>query len=283
MKTRNFALCALGLAAAISLGGAATASAQRATSPTRIPVRKDMRQDTVTVTRVDTIIRTRVDTVMMPGRVETRTVTRVDTVIRIQELPKQRLPGLYFGLGGGLAIPMNSWRNSTKDGPAIQGQVGWFPKDGALGIRIDGLANFLSHRATDCPNCPDPRLYEGNADLVLRLPLDRTSKLNPVIYFMGGGGLDKFTDFLPYRNTDNQVVSAGGDTYLNYPGLPLSNTAGSANFSGDKTLFFNYNAGGGLDFNVGGAHLYVETKFTTINTTGGSSHYWPTIIGFKFY
>ena len=59
MKTRNSALYALGLAAAITLGGAVTAAAQdttRARSQTRIPVRKDQpapvqaRVDTVTIT-----------------------------------------------------------------------------------------------------------------------------------------------------------------------------------------------------------------------------------------
>src|SRR5215210_5055958 len=67
MKTRNSALCALGLAAALTLGGAVTAAAQdttRARSQTRIPVRKDQPApvqalvDTVTITRTDTVVRT---------------------------------------------------------------------------------------------------------------------------------------------------------------------------------------------------------------------------------
>ena len=283
MKTRNFALCALGLAAAITIGGAETASAQ-AKSQKRIPVRKDAPAEAMPV-HVDTVrIMGKTDTVMMRMKPDTVMMRmKADTVMQMQMLPIQRLPGVYFAIGGGVAVPMNDWRNSTKDGPALQGQLGWFPKDGALGIRIDGLANFFSNRTTDCPLCPSPRLYEGNADLVLRFPLDRTSYLNPVLYFMGGGGLDKFTDFLPYRNSSGNIVSAGGDTFLTYPGLPLSTTAGAANFSGDKTLFFNYNAGAGLDFNAGPAHIYVETKYTTINTTKGNSHYFPITAGFKFY
>ena len=283
MKTRNFALCALGLAAAITFSGAETASAQ-AKSQKRIPVRKDAPPVETPAAHVDTIRIVRVDTVTMRGRTDTVTIRmRPDTVMQMQMLPIQRLPGLYFGLGAGVAIPMNDWRNSTKDGPSVQGQLGWFPKDGALGIRADGLANFFGHRSTDCATCPSPRLFEGNADLVLRFPLDRTSHLNPVVYLMGGGGLDKFTDFLPYRSSSNAIVSAGGDTYLTYPGLPLSATAGAANFRGDKTLFFNYNAGAGLDWTLFDLHWYVETKYTTINTTKGNSHYWPTIVGLKFY
>ena len=282
MKTRNFVLSALGLSAAITFGGAETASAQ-AKSQTRIPVRKDA--PPMEMAKSDTVyIRTKPDTVMMMGRTDTVTVRmRPDTVMQMQMLPIQRLPGVYFALGGGVAVPMNNWRNSTKDGPSVQGQLGYYPMNGAIGIRIDGLANFFGHRNTDCPQCPSPRLYEGNADLTLRFPLDRTSHLNPVLYFMGGGGLDKFTDFLPYVNSDNKTVTAGGDTYLAYPGLLLSTTSTAANFRGDKTLFYNYNAGAGLDFTALDLHFYVESKFTTINTTNGNSHYFPITAGLKFY
>jgi len=212
MKTRNFALFAIGLAAATTFGSA-EASAQ-ARSQTRIPVRKDQPAEPP---KVDTIRVVRVDTVTIRGRTDTviRTVTgptRYDTVMK--ELPIQRLPGLFFGLGAGVAVPMNSWRNTTKDGPAIQGQLGWFPQNGAFGIRIEGLGNFLAHRATDCPGCPDPRIWEGDADVLLRFPLDRTSHLNPVLYFMGGGGIDKISDFIPYRNSDGKVVTAGEDTFI---------------------------------------------------------------------
>lgn len=275
MKTRNFALCSLGLAAAITLGGAATASAQ-ARSDTRIPVRKDQPAE-VPVAKVDTIRIVRVDTVTLPGRVETRTVTRTDTVTQMQMLPMRALPGLYFGIGGGIAVPYQSWRNTTKDGPDLNVQLGWFPKNGALGLRLDGNAAFLHRRETDCATCPNPRVYQGNADVVLRFPLDRMSKLNPVLYFLGGGGMDKFTDFLPYRNTDGKIVTAGESTILNYPGLTLTTAT-----RGEKDWFWHYEGGVGLDFDAGPAHMFVESKFQTINTTNGNSHLIPVVAGFKF-
>jgi hypothetical protein len=281
MKTRNFTLCALGLAAAITLGGG-TASAQRAPSTTRIPVRKDQPAEPV-VTKTDTVRVIVHDTVTIRGRTDTvvRTVqgmTVHDTVM--QMLPLQKLPGTYFGIGAGVSVPMNDWRNSTKDGPNVQAMVGWYPKDADWGLRLDGIANFFAHRATDCSACPDPRLYELNGDLTYRFPLDRRSTLNPVIYIMGGGGIDKFTDFLPYLNSENKMVVAGGSTFLNGTGGAIKVTAAQA---GDKSLFFNYNAGLGIDFNAGPAHMYVESKYTTIMTTNGNSHYWPISVGFKFY
>jgi len=276
MKTRNFALCALGLAAAITLGGAATASAQ-ATSTTRIPVRKD---EPVPV-RVDTVrIQGRTDTVMVRVRPDTviRTVERVryDTVQLVP--PLQRLPKWYFGLGAGVAIPMNNWRNTTKDGWALQAQGGWFPENGTLGLRGDLNYSLLSNRDTDCPNCPNPNLTALSGDVLARFPLDQRSKLNPVIYILGGGGVTWISDFLPYRNTDGKIVTAGEHTVITYPGLTLTTVT-----RGDESTFWHYEFGSGIDFTLGGLHPFVETKYSTINTHNGNSHYWPTILGLKFY
>jgi len=274
MKTRNFSLCALGLAAAIALGGVTTASAQ-ARSDTRIPVRKEAPPEIV---RVDTVRIVRVDTVTVRGRTDTVTVLRYDTVRVKEVLPLQPLPGWFWGIGGGVSVPMNNWRNSTKDGPVIQGMVGWFPRDSYFGIRVDGLYSWFSNRESVCPLCPSPRLGEVNADVILRFPLDRRSHLNPVIYFLGGGGADWFSNFLPFRNSDGTIVTAGGDnTFLTFPGLGLTVVT-----AGDGGTFWNWNFGGGLDVKTGPLTWYVESKYTTINTNNANSHYWPITIGLKF-
>ena len=287
MKTRNFALCALGLAAAITFGGAATASAQ-ARSTTRIPVRKDEGPQAV---KVDTVrLPGRVDTVMVRVRPDTviRTVTgpvRYDTVM--QARPLMPLSRLYFGLGAGVGIPMNNWRNSTKDGPALHAHLGLFPGAGMLGFRLDGDAAFLHHRDTDCKTCPDPRVYQGSGNLVLRMPLDRTSKLNPVIYALAGGGVTKFQNFLAYQR-NGKLVTAGGDTYVPFtagppPGATGTAIAVSTANRGSGSLFGHGQAGAGLELNVfNSAHLFVEGKYTMIKTNGGNSHLWPVVAGFNF-
>ena len=139
MKTRNFVLSALGLAAAITFGGAAQASAQ-AKSQKRIPVRKDDKPaETPMAMRPDTVfIRSKPDTVMMHMKADTVMMRmKPDTVMQMQMLPVQRLPGLYFGLGGGVAVPANSWIGVTKPGPLGQVQVGYFPADGPIGLESD--------------------------------------------------------------------------------------------------------------------------------------------------
>ena len=281
MKNRNFALCALGLAAAITFGGAATASAQ-ATSTKRIPVRKDEPQQPV---HVDTVrIQGRTDTVMVRMRPDTvvRMVDRVRYDTTMVMPPLMRLPTAYFGLGAGIAMPMNNWRNTTKDGFGLQAQAGYFPKNGTIGIRGDVNYSWLNKRETDCKPCADPRILAGSLDLVARFPLDQRSKLNPVVYILGGGGVDKIFDFIAYRNTDNKVVTAGTATQLStatsYPGLAVTTAS-----RGTKSSFFHYEGGAGLDVSLGGLHTFVETKYSTLNTINGKSHYWPTIFGLKFY
>ena len=262
MKTRNSALYALGLAAAISLGAAVHADAQvrRTTPARRIPVRKDVpapvRADTVIVTRVDTVTVRRVDTLTGP------TVMRYDTVTRMVYPPLQRLPGMFFGLGAGANIPMNNIRAVYKDGWAGQAQVGFFPMNSPLGLRADLTYGTLPARDTDCPQCTDAKLFTVGGDVILRMPLDRTSKLNPVLYVFGGGGYAKFQDVDPrytafFRTTNEPVFNNEGKFY--------------------------YDVGPGIDFNVGRFHFYAEGKYLTILTDRKNVHLFPVYGGLKFY
>jgi hypothetical protein len=276
MKTRNSALFALGLAAALTLGGAMTAHAQdttgtrRARSQRRIPVRKEQpapqpaRVDTVTITRTDTVVRTRTDTV---------TVTRVDTVTRIEELPLQRLPGWQFGLGTGLDVPLGAWLNSAQLGWTGHAHLGWFPGTSPVGIRIDGDYSNFGSRELDCPDCSSTKLWQLSGALEWRIPLDRKSKVNPQIYFLGGGGFDWFSDFVPYRKQDdNTVVTAGSKTVTTFPaGVPRV-------VVGDGSTFYHWSVGGGIQ--LGG--FFIESQYKSINTDGASSMHVPVLVGWNW-
>jgi hypothetical protein len=270
MKTRISVLYALGLAAAITLGAAPTANAQqkRAKSQTRIPVRKEVpvtppRVDTVTVTRVDTVTVRRTDTV-------STTVVRYDTVTRMVYPPLQRLPGLFFGLGAGANIPMNNIRAVFDDGYALQGQVGYFPMNSPLGLRVDGTWGKLDSYDTTCPTCESPNVWTVGGDVILRMPLDRTSKLNPVLYAFAGGGWSHFGDVSP-----QQVVNAGGS-----PNKQAWLEGGHA----------DWDVGPGVEFSVGRLHFYAEGRYMTIFTQARDagnddlkSHMFPVYGGLKFY
>jgi hypothetical protein len=273
MKTRNSALFALGLAAALTLGGAMTASAQdttRARSQRRIPVRKEQpapqpaRVDTVTITRTDTVVRTRTDTV---------TVTRVDTVTRIEELPLQRLPGWQFGLATGMDIPTGAWLNSSGIGWTGHAHIGWFPGTSPIGIRIDGDYTGFSARDLDCPNCSSTKLGQLSGELEWRIPLDRKSKVNPVLYFLGGGGIDWFSDFAPYRKQDDgTIVTAGSKTITNFPGI------GAVVSTDDSGTFYHWSVGGGVQ--LGG--FFLESQYKSVNTNGASSMHVPVLVGWNW-
>jgi len=267
-------LFALGLAAAITLGGAVSASAQdttRARSQRRIPVRKDQpapappRVDTVTVTRTDTVVRTRTDTV---------TVTRVDTVTRIEELPLQPLPGWQFGLAAGLDIPTGAWLQSSKMGWNGHAHLGWFPGTSPVGIRVDGdYTNFGAQEW--CTDCSSTTLWQLSGNLEWRIPLDRKSKANPVLYFLGGGGFDWFSDFIPYIKDDGTIVTAGADkTIVGIPGFP-SNFVVTDEGSSTK---YHWQFGGGIQ--LGG--FFVESQYKSINTDGASSAHVPVMVGWNW-
>jgi hypothetical protein len=273
MKTRNSALCALGLAAAITLG-AVTAAAQdttRARSQTRIPVRKDQaaavapRVDTVTVTRTDTVVRTRTDTV---------TVTRVDTVTRIEELPLQPLGAFQFGVGVGAALPTGDWRNVSKDGYDIHAHLGWFPGASVFGLRLEGDYVAMGGRETDCSGCPGAKAFDVGLDAVLRFALDRKSPVNPQFYVLGGAGLDWFSDFTPYATTErpSQIVTAGDNTYTGTGSVVRSTT----NLSDDQ--LWHWDVGAGIQL----GKFFIESKYVAINTDNKSSAYVPVRIGINF-
>jgi hypothetical protein len=268
MKTRNFALYALGLAAAISFGSSATADAQartrrpttrRARPATQIPVQKEpavVRADTVVITRVDTVTLRRVDTVAT-------TMLRTDTVTRMVYPPLAKLPGLFFGLGAGAMIPMNNIRAVVKDSWGLQGQVGFFPENSPLGVRADATYGQLHARETDCRTCSNPKVWTVGGDVILRMPLDRTSKLNPVIYVFGGGGWNNFSS-----------VDARQTAVVGRPPLAPNFTNGGKAY---------WEVGPGVDFSLGGLHLYAEGKYMTILTDGKNAHMFPVFGGIKLY
>lgn len=266
MKTRNSALYALGLAAAMTLGSFGSASAQRRANPQqRIPMSKEVptpHTDTVYVTHVDTVtMRGMTDTVMMTAPM------RYDTVVRMVYPPLAKLPNVFFGLGLGADIPMNNLDAVVKSGLAGQAQLGYFPGRSPLGLRVDGTYGKVNDRHTDCRNlCDDPKLWTVGGDVMLRLPIDRTSRLNPVLYVFGGGGYAKFSD-----------VTARQTNFLAGPG--------GVTFRSESNWYYDF--GPGVDFNLGALHLYAEGKYMTLNTDDNlrdqkKVHLFPVFGGIKF-
>jgi len=268
----------------MTISGVAELDAQRrtrgrATPQRRIPVRKDVpvpaRTDTVFVTRVDTItVRGRTDTVMT-------TMMRYDTVTRMVFPPLAPLPGVFFGLGAGSDIPMNNIRAVLKDSYAFQGMLGFFPGMSPIGIRADATYGQLKARETDCPTCRSPKLFTVGGDVMLRMPIDRTSKLNPVLYIFGGGGYAKINN-IDARQV--RVINVNGGANLGEVGGP----GNTVPLNSDQSEFY-YDVGPGVDFSVGRLRFYAEGKYLTLlsgTRTGARDqnniHLFPVFGGLKF-
>jgi hypothetical protein len=278
MKTRNSALCALGLAAAFTFGGAMQASAQRATSQTRIKVTKE--QPAATPAKTDTVTVTVHDTVTVRGPTETVTNTVHDTVRVMEMIPLKRLASTFFGIGGGVFIPANHFNDYQKRGWDAQAHIGHYFGDSPIGIRLDGNYGTAKNRDTDCLNCPSAKVLTGDLDLLVRFPLDRKSKLNPILYAMGGGSGAHMTDVVPFLNNERQVVTAG----TNVPNGGASASVTATDRTNTKSMNWGYNVGGGLEIDVAGAHLFAETRYTALSANGsGNLHYFPLVFGFNFY
>jgi len=103
--------------------------------------------------------------------------------------------------------------------------------------------------------------------VILRLPLDRSSKLNPVIYAFGGGGWNSFS------SVDARQTAALGNCRAGVTFSPCFKNGGKA----------YWDVGPGVDFSLGGLHLYAEGKYMTILAYGKNIHAFPVFAGLKFY
>jgi hypothetical protein len=156
-----------------------------------------------------------------------------------------RFGGWYFNLGAGAAIPMGDFDNMYGTGFNVTGSAGWHPTESAFGIRFDAAYDRFNGERFGTTDLDDASILSGLAEVTLRIP--RALGLNP--YFVGGGGVYRFSDF------------------------------GAANQS---TTEWGWNAGGGLRFGWGFTSLFVEARYMSVGTPGDRAEYVPVILGITF-
>lgn len=241
------------LAAALTLGAAAEASAQiprggKQPAPCVCDTVRITVRDTITVFRRDTIRETRFDTV------------------RVEPLP---LPivvplaagGPYFGLGGGLTFPRSGGDFGNYEmGWNATGMFGYDFRGNPLGWRVDLSYDQFAERSNTAAAGADPTLFTVNGDLKFRLPFGATRRSH--LYAIGGITYGRYKDML-----------VGPRTEQNAPPLP----AGVVNQT-TWTDEWGWNAGGGLALGLGRtAALFVESRL--INLEGS---FIPLIAGLTF-
>ena len=309
---------AFGVVAALSVGAARTAEAQgttsdssrsSATSSQRIPVRKDtygnagydnanasangrrmtkaQRDSAAAQARADSIAaanaamerarqdsinaanaaieRARQDSINAANaaieRARQDSIARADSIAREKaradsiaaaEAARRKMMGRWggaeFRIGGGAAMPMSDTKDFFNTGFDGTVGVGYHPGTWPVGIRFDGNYDRLGAKTIAGVKGKSQAIWSGAGELVLGLP--PMFAVSP--YAVGGGGLYHFSD-VPDVN--------GNSSSLNK---------------------FGWNVGAGIGFGMGGAKLFVESRYTRVNlgdANGGKVTFLPVIVG----
>jgi len=257
-----------GIAAALTLVAVSVAAAQ--VNPTT----KSTVSKGEVAPRVDTVYQTRVDTVRVPEyrrdtiTVAGPTVTHFDTTM-VEMVPGWlgRGNGLYFGLGAGSYYPSAGLGGGQIPGYAFQANLGVDPAGSPLGFRVTAqLAR--PDEAQVGPAGARPSIWNGTADLKLRLPFLGSSRFpNFGLYAVGGGAYVRGQDV---RYT-TEATTTTPKTVVIESGWHDS---------------WGYNAGGGATLSLGHKReLFLEAR--VINFKGGdnfeNAHQFPLILGVNWY
>lgn len=233
------------LAAALTLGAAAEASAQVIPRGGKEPA--PCVCDTVRITRVDTVTVWRRDTVRM---------TQYDTV-RVEPVPVIIPPlvgGPYVGLGGGVNFPSGDFGNYEMGWNAT-GMFGYDFRTNPFGWRVDVAYDQFAEQENTAAAAPDITLWNVNGDLKFRLPFGETRRSH--LYALGGVTWAYYKDALVGPQTDATIMTEAE-----------ANAAGLETDSFDSfTSTFGWNAGGGISFGLGRrTNLFIESRY--INAEG---------------
>ena len=297
------------VAVALVLGTTSTASAQadttrRTTSQTRVRVTKEssgevaVRRDSAfirdSIARADSLARmekmrqdsiARADSLARMEKMRLDSIAR-DSAARADSIARAKPPapttdtirspvtptmssesygirrgGWYLGLGGGPNIPTGAVNDFYKPGFNVTVPIGYQPLNSPLGFRVDlGYSRFNGRSAgtnglTAQPD--DPNIWSATANLTLDLVRFGESKRG-ALYLVGGGGVFRFTDFVNTDRSDNDVSSA---------------------FEGSPVTRGGLTGGAGLALPIGGASLFVESRYTSAYTKGEETRWVPVVIG----
>lgn len=253
------------LAAALVLSSIAAgeAGAQR-----RIPIRKDAPPPRDTVYLQPAAPDVRRDTVWVI-RQDTVNLSRVDTVVMIRDATRNRLGGLFFGIGGGASLPVQDWADVADTGWDVQGTLGYQAPNSPWGARLDlaydrwlgqsfETGGFPICGTTTDDRCDDIAVWSAMLDGTLNFPVaaDMLRKWRPEVYVLGGVGVHHLPDMEDARRPP-------GD-------------------DGNSKTRFGVNGGGGVAIGIGMADLFVETRYAHMFRDEFAVDWMPVILGFRF-
>ena len=218
-----------------------------------------MRLDSIardSAARADSIARaTRTDTVV------TDTIRMPTTDMMTADAFRVRRGNWYLGLGGGPNVPVGVVEDVYKTGFNVTVPIGWQPQQSAFGIRFDlSYARLNGRDDLGVAQPDDPNIWSATGNATLDLFRFGESQRG-ALYLVGGGGVFRFTDFYNTDRSDNEPESA---------------------FTGDPVTKGGLTGGAGLAFPIGGASLFVESRYTNVFTDGENTRWVPVVIGLKW-
>lgn len=278
MRVRNITTCALGLAAALTLGSSVSAAQSTDTTRLRRPSEQRInisKGEVAPVVRIDTVYVTRYDTVRVDN-----TIVRVDTVTVTQTVPvyATRGPAMYWGLLGGLDKPIDNIDRVYATGWHIGTVLGWEPAKRFLGYRLGlNYTRMDPENAFSAANVGDnPKLITLNGDV----------KWN----FFGGQrfGIYGLTGLAFHRYKDMATVSdideaSPPDDPCDFFTPSGDNDSCYVNAKDEWRNKFGWNLGGGIDFMFGRTSMFLEASAQALQAQDERTWRVPVSLGFRFF
>jgi hypothetical protein len=228
---------------------------------------EQMRRDSITrdsTARADSIARASAATTTTTTTTTSDTIRSPVNPTMSSESYGMRRGGFYMGLAGGAAVPTGTISDFYKTGWGAYVPLGWQPMNSPLGVRVDlGYARFSGRDpgSTGLSFKPDnPNIWSGTANLTLDIVRWGENRRG-ALYAIGGGGVYRFTNFFAGDRTNNEVQSA---------------------FEGSPTTKGGWTGGGGVAFPIGAASLFIESRYTSVSTTGEKTKWVPVVLGLKW-
>jgi hypothetical protein len=172
--------------------------------------------------------------------------------------------GFYVGAGLGTAVPFNLLSDLGYDsGFDLTVPVGWHRPGRTLGVRatlaFDQVHADVATANVTAPamlgSAPDPKIYTGTVDAVLKFPIGSLAREGRglSLYGVGGGGVYLFRGF-------------GGTT-------ELGNVLGGDKIgsSARNVHKWGVNAGAGMEYGLGSTAVFVESRWVNVFTKGSQA------------
>ena len=157
--------------------------------------------------------------------------------------------GVRFGIGGGLVMPTGDYKTADKLGFLVGADATYWLMGAPVGIRVEGQYSQTSHKNGVDGNT---KIIGGMGEVVYAFGTNK-DQVRP--YILGGIGIFNVKVTSPSFGIDTSVTKVG--------------------FGGGAGLAFKLGAGG--------TRFFVEGKFVSVSTGGGSNTtFLPIRAGFRF-